>query len=558
MPWSASVAVTDCSSKNAILSSAVGGGQLFRADASGVISIVVDDQFSGFDVAIEADGYQAVDYVFTPNTKGAVCLQPASSSPPVSNPHNLVPPVIGNYDVRNGTLTVDWTGGECDGFNVMLSSLVPTVQTVDERELDGKDHSYSRGRLAGAQTYRFSVQRVNHTTIPSGSDASDWVSVDIEVPAARGFISWQAWTQIGPDSTFDHAQQQVSAVTRDAQHIDLFVLGFDDRLWSAYADASGWHGWFQPLPGSPAVFDHTSQRIAAVSRGPGFIDLFVIGFDNLVWSAYWSASGGGWHGWFQPLPGSPAVFDHARQQVVAVSRGPGHIDLFVLGFDNKLYSAYWTDDGKGWHGWFQPLPNSPYVFDHTTEQVTAIARGGGIDLFVIADDNHVWTASWTPSGGWHDWTAIMPASTFDHARQRVAAVTRRPDCIDLFVLGFDNHVWTAYFNGGAWHGWFAVQPASTFDATAQRVAAVSRAPENIDLFVVGYDNTVWSAYLGGTTWNGWFSLLEDGDNAAGIFDHTATHLTAVSKGPDHLDVFAVGGLSNGGNDNRVYTASWNP
>ncbi|MEU7524063.1 hypothetical protein ACIHBD_36750, partial [Kitasatospora aureofaciens] len=56
-------------------------------------------------------------------------------------------------------------------------------------------------------------------------------------------------------------------------------------------DQNGWNGDFFPLPGS-AVFDHTTQQLAAVSRAPGNLDLFVIGFDNRVWSTFWNDHGG--------------------------------------------------------------------------------------------------------------------------------------------------------------------------------------------------------------------------------------------------------------------------
>ena len=46
--------------------------------------------------------------------------------------------------------------------------------------------------------------------------------------------------------------------------------------------------WF-PLPGQ-AVFDHEHQQIAAVSRASGNLDLFVIGFDNHIWSTFWFES----------------------------------------------------------------------------------------------------------------------------------------------------------------------------------------------------------------------------------------------------------------------------
>ncbi|MFF9819304.1 G1 family glutamic endopeptidase, partial [Streptomyces sp. NPDC014006] len=100
-----------------------------------------------------------------------------------------------------------------------------------------------------------------------------------------------------------------------------------DSLTVNYVDAG-----FFPLPGS-AVFDHTKQQIAAVSRAPGNLDLFVIGFDNRVWTTYWNDHDGWSREWF-PLPGG-AVFDHTTQQLAAVSRAPGNLDVFVIGFDNR-------------------------------------------------------------------------------------------------------------------------------------------------------------------------------------------------------------------------------
>lgn len=47
-----------------------------------------------------------------------------------------------------------------------------------------------------------------------------------------------------------------------------------------------WNNDLFPVPGA-RVFDHTTQRIAAVSRAPGNLDLFVIGFDNHVWTTFW-------------------------------------------------------------------------------------------------------------------------------------------------------------------------------------------------------------------------------------------------------------------------------
>ena len=176
------------------------------------------------------------------------------------------------------------------------------------------------------------------------------------------------------------------------------MIGFDDRVWSTWwNDSVGWNSDWFPLPGA-AVFDHTLQQIAAVSRAPGNLDLFVIGFDDRVWSTWWNDSVGWNSDWF-PLPGA-AVFDHTLQQIAAVSRAPGNLDLFVIGFDDRVWSTWWNDS-VGWNSDWFPLPGAA-VFDHTLQQIAAVSRApGNLDLFVIGFENRVWSTFWNDSVGWH-------------------------------------------------------------------------------------------------------------------------------------------------------------
>jgi hypothetical protein len=122
-------------------------------------------------------------------------------------------------------------------------------------------------------------------------------------------------------------------------------------------DQVGWNrgDWF-PLPGR-ARFDHTTQQIAAVSRGPGNLDLFMIHSDGRVWTTFWNEQAG-WdrdpgpdggvnpEGHFFPLPGR-ARFDHTTQQIAAVSRGPGNLDLFMIHSDGRVWTTFWNEQA-GW------------------------------------------------------------------------------------------------------------------------------------------------------------------------------------------------------------------
>lgn len=347
------------------------------------------------------------------------------------------------------------------------------------------------------------------------------------------------------NAVFDRDRQHVAVVSRAPGNLDLFVIGNDSHVWSAFwSAAGGWsHDWF-PLPGR-AVFDRERQQIAAVSRAPDHLDLFVVGNDNHVWSTFWSAAGGWNADWF-PLPGQ-AVFDRQNQRVAAVSRAPGNLDLFVIGNDNHVWSTFWNSV-TGWnHDWF-PLPGQA-VFDRQNQQVAAISRApGNLDLFVIGNDDHVWSTFWN-AGGWsRDWFPLPGRAVFDRQHQQVTAISRAPGNLDLFVIGNDNHVWSTFWNAGGWSpDWFPLPGQAVFDREKQHVAAVSRGHDNLDLFVIGFDDRVWSAFwsAGGGWSRDWFPLP-----GRAVFDHQRQRVAAVSRGFENLDCFVVGF------DSHIWTTYW--
>ena len=77
------------------------------------------------------------------------------------------------------------------------------------------------------------------------------------------------------------------------------------------------------------------------------LDLFVVGFGNRVYSTFWSAATGWNPEWF-PLPGQH-TFDHQKQRLAVDARTPNNLDLFVIGFDNRVYSTFWPDQNGQWN-----------------------------------------------------------------------------------------------------------------------------------------------------------------------------------------------------------------
>jgi uncharacterized protein with von Willebrand factor type A (vWA) domain len=201
---------------------------------------------------------------------------------------------------------------------------------------------------------------------------------------------WRPWFQIHAETRFP-ADARVTTLSRRADHVDLFVVGHDGAVWSSWwhADAEGWRPWFPIHP--QTVFRH-DQEIVAVSREPEHLDLFTIGHDGAVWSSWWHGDGGGWRPWFQIHPVTRFA---PTSRITAIARRSDHVDLFVTGLDGAVWSSWWHADAEGWRPWFPIHPNT--VFDQG-HPVAAVARQSDhLDLFKVGLNGAVWSAWWSPT-----------------------------------------------------------------------------------------------------------------------------------------------------------------
>ena len=127
------------------------------------------------------------------------------------------------------------------------------------------------------------------------------------------------------------------------QHYTPGLFPDEQGTWAAGAN-------LPPDAGNPAspVGLQTVLDGAAVVLPNGSV-LLTGGPTKLFPPAYWSSP----VTIYEYGPGADAVFDHTTQHMTAVSRVPGNLDLFVIGFDNAVWTTFWTQDG-GWNpGWFQ-------------------------------------------------------------------------------------------------------------------------------------------------------------------------------------------------------------
>jgi hypothetical protein len=306
---------------------------------------------------------------------------------------------------------------------------------------------------------------------------------------------WSAWQPIGGNFPAGNA---VTLVSRNPNQLDLFTMGGNGHVYTSWWGGGSWsgtHGWADIGLLFPA-----GNTITPVTRNPNQLDLFVVGGNGHVYTSEWTAGSvwSGLNGWRD----IGALFP-AGNTVAAVSRNPNQLDLFVVGGNGHVYTSWHTDgsDWSGLNGWRDIGAQFP-----AGNTVTAISRNSSqIDLFVMGGNGHVYTSWWTAGSDWsgiHGWRDIgflFPGGN------SVTATSRNPNQIDLFVVGGNGHVYTSWWYAGSdWSGikgWSDLGGAFPAGAT---VSAVTRNPNQIDLFVVHGDGTVWTTWwTAGATWVPW-------------------------------------------------------
>jgi hypothetical protein len=344
-----------------------------------------------------------------------------------------------------------------------------------------------------------------------------------------------------------------AAVARLPQHMDVFTVGTDGGVYSTWWDVGANGGRWNPRFRIPGNFvGRPGSPVTVLSREPDHLDLFAVGADGRVYSAWWDArvNNGMWNDWFV-VPGGFTAPPGAT--VTALARSPEHMDLFAVGNDGRVYSDWW-DAGVNnglWNDWFV-LPGS--FAGEPGSPVTAVSRTPEhMDVFAVGNDGRVYSDWWDArvnNGLWNDWF-VIPGSFAGQLGSPVTVLSRTPEHMDLFAVGNDGRVhnawWDARVNNGLWNDWFVI-PGNLSAPPGATVTALARSPDHMDLFVVGNDTGVssawWDANVNNGMWNSWFGI------PGGFSGRPGSVVTALARTPDHMDLFAVGG------DGGVYSAWW--
>jgi len=247
---------------------------------------------------------------------------------------------------------------------------------------------------------------------------------------------------------------------------------------------------------------------------------------------------------------TPAFRHHALQIGSALAPAAGRLQVVAADENGRVWLANWDSakNGGKWDRWRPTLPDNAAV----DAQVRVVARDPGrLDIFLADASGQVRTGARSltdASGQWGGWWSV--AGGVVPQGRAVSAVSRSSSQLDVFVVGMDGGVYTAAWNPGAnqgqWAGWWRIGTLAA--APGAPVTAVSRGPNDLDIFVAGKDGkahtTGWSAGANGGQWRPWKAIL------AGLVPWGST-VSAVSRHADQLDAFIVS------NDGGIYTAAWN-
>ena len=186
--------------------------------------------------------------------------------------------------------------------------------------------------------------------------------------------SWSAWRRLGG------VLSGRPAVAPVGDQLHVFAAGADGALWHRSSTAPGtWAAW-EPLGGRLAP----SSGPAAVSSGPGRLDVVVRGTDGAAWRrTYANGRWSGWSGLGGRLAGDPALASAA-----------GELTLVVRGTDG----AGWTRSATtGWAALGGRLASDP--------SAAAVRGSGRLDVFATGTDGLLHRTTRMPAG-WSGWTPV--------------------------------------------------------------------------------------------------------------------------------------------------------
>ena len=394
-------------------------------------------------------------------------------------------------------------------------------------------------------TIQLDISRTDQNLIP----VTTGISVHGSHPTINCFFT-QSYEQRTPPVTVTwHSESSLGAVSRDPDQQDVFWVGPDGAIGSTYWNATSKTNWVDPppFPITPPGAAVPGGRVASLGRNADHLDVFWVGPDGAIASTWYDSAAGQHWSDHQPFAVTPPGAARADSPVAAVSRNPNHMDIFWIGPDGGIGSSWYdTAPGQNW-GDHQPFAIAPAGAAGDGSGLSAVSRDAQqVDVFWVGPDGAIgstwWNAAQGQNWGDHKPFAISPPGAAQQG-SAIASVGRNPTHLDVFWIGPDHGVASTWWDAAAGQNWgdhkpFAISPSGAARSDAP-IAAISRNPNHMDVFWVGWDGAIgstWYDTVQGQNWGDHQPFAISPPAAAGA----KSHLAAVARTPDHMDVFWIG------------------
>ena len=214
--------------------------------------------------------------------------------------------------------------------------------------------------------------------------------------------SQAAWFEL-PWGAGDVAAAEPAVVSWASNRIDVFIVGVSGSVYWQFWDGAAWSGWRVI---SPAGFAYSGSP-AAVARGVGLLDVVAYSggtvgtqgeYGEPAWGTHMTCSGPctAASDWRYSLNGPPTGAPGARPSIVASSST--RVDFFVRGYTDTAMHTYIE---AGAYSALEEIAGLAI-----TDDVAAVSRAAGvIDVFVRGTDGRVYQSSLYDSGATTNWTA---------------------------------------------------------------------------------------------------------------------------------------------------------
>lgn len=369
------------------------------------------------------------------------------------------------------------------------------------------------------------------------------------------------WTPIGDPHYNDFpALSPVTAVSRAGGLIDIFAVESDGAVytaeWNGSSSAPSWSDW--SAIDNPSTYSFkTKSTVTTISRDVNHLDLFVVGNDGAVYTAslFGFPSAPVWSLWAKI---SATALADPESVVAAVARDPQHMNVFVIAKTGQVMTSQWdgTVANPVWSPWAGI--NAFSNFSSPAPLALAARDAQHLTLAGVAKNGLMYAAAWDGTVASPAWSAFNivgnPATDFFNPSIEVALVARDALHLDLFLIGLNGGVYTNTWDGTKsspeWGGWalIGILPSDSFPLGAP-VTAAARNSSVIEAFAVGKNGGIYNAQRDFSGSAGWSSWQPVGDPSIQTLPK-GSEVTAVAVGNNQIQLFAAG---SGGN---IYTAPY--